>query len=83
MGTSYLCGPENNKTHLMALFQVNPGKLAPKRFNEERDDRVAVASAGPYAFAPHSTQITRLALHHSIFTGLMLKQQCQALENGH
>jgi len=49
--------------------------MAPKRlnqsgFNEARDDRVAVASAGPYA--PCSRQITTPALHHSIFTALVL-----------
>jgi len=37
-------------------------------FNEARDDRVAVASAGPYA--SHSRPITMPAPHHSIFNPL-------------
>jgi len=52
-------------------------------FNEARDGRVAVASAGPYA--PRSRQITMPAPHHTnFFTGCMLflmsGQQCQSTE---
>jgi len=46
--------------HLTAFFQDNLGKPAPERqtildFAEARDDRVAVASAGPYANDLHLT----------------------------
>jgi len=53
-------------------------------FTGARDDRVAVASAGPL-FAPCSRQITTPVPHHSVFTGRMSflppKQQRQSTES--
>jgi len=61
-------------THLIAFFQSSLGKLALKGksildINEARNNRMAVASAGPLCkpFAPCSMQITTPAPHLSIF----------------
>jgi len=59
-------------THLVAFFQDNLGKAAPKGktildFNEARDDGISVASARPYANHLHLAldriEITTPATH--------------------
>jgi len=62
---------------LTAFFQDNLGKPAPERytildFTAAKDDGVAVASDGPYAYHLHlAPDITMPVPHHSVFTGRM------------
>jgi len=76
---SKLCRVELATPYQLIVENVN-------RLNEARDDRVAVASAGPYADHLHRAADRRPRQHlvTRIFTGQMLfltlSQQCQCTE---